>query len=475
MSSKNQWALLGGPVFAMAIGIWLASGIELPWPAVWCAVITSLCAFWWIFEPIPMPITAVIPFAAFPLTGILTHQQVAAKYGHTLVLLMLAGSIVSKGLEKSGAHRRVALGMVRIVGGPGGRRLVLGFLLASAVLSMWMSNTATVLMLLPVVLAVLEGTSDKHRLTIPLLLAVAYGSSIGGIGTPIGTPPNLIFLENYHQILQNHPELGGKEMTFAGWMSIGVPMAVVLTPLVWLWLIRGIQSGQKVAIPQLGPWRPAEIRVLAVFAMLALAWLTRSQPAGGWSQLLAKVVPGAEQTVGDSTVALIAVVLMFLIPNGERSGERLLDWETAIKVPWGVFIMIGGGLTIGQAFETSGLREYLGDSLSLLVGLPQVLMIFMLCLTATFLTEITSNTAVSTIVLPVLGAVAIKASIDPLLLMVPATLGLNCSFMLPVATAPNAIVFGTGRVPTARMAREGFALNLLGACAITLMTLWLLK
>jgi len=474
MQSKNRWALFAGPVFALVIGVWFAIGVELPWPAVWCAGITSLCAFWWVFEPIPMPVTAVIPFAAFPLAGILTHQEVGANYGHTLVLLMLAGSIVSKGLEKSGAHRRIALGMVRLVGGPGGRRLVLGFLLASAVLSMWMSNTATVLMLLPVALAVLEGADNNNSLTIPLLLAVAYGASIGGSGTPIGTPPNLIFLDTYHQLLESQPG-GGKEMTFAGWMSIGVPMVVVLVPVAWFWLIRGIKSGQRVELPRLGPWRPAERRVLAVFAVLAFAWLTRTQPSGGWSQLLARLVPGADQTVGDSTVALVAVVMMFLIPSGERPGQRLLDWETAIKIPWGVFIMIGGGLTIGQAFETSGLREYLGDSLSMLVSLPQVLTVFLLCLMATFLTEITSNTAVSTILLPVLGAAAVKAGIDPLLLMVPATLGLNCSFMLPVATAPNAIVFGTGQVPVARMAREGLVLNVLGTCTITMMTLWLLR
>ena len=268
-----------------------------------------LCAVWWVFEPIPMPATALVPFVAFPLTGVLSHTEVARSYGHTLVLLMLGGAIISTAMEKSRAHRRVALGMVHLVGGTGGPRLVLGFLLASAALSMWISNTATAVMLLPVALAVLEYHGDQsRRLAMPLLLAVAYGASIGGSATPIGTPPNVIMMGQYEQAT-------GETITFVGWMRVGVPFVLVMLPIVWLWLTRGMTAMQGTALPKLGEWRPDERRVLMVFAVAAVAWCTRSAPFGGWGSLI-----GAAGTVGDSTVALTAVVALFLLPSGTPEG-----------------------------------------------------------------------------------------------------------------------------------------------------------
>lgn len=461
--SLRRLALLGGPVLGAIVGASLNSqGVVTE--ACWTAAITTLCAVWWVFEPIPMPATALVPFAAFPLTGVVTHGAVANSYGHTLVLLMLAGSMIGMALERSGAHRRLALGMVRVVGGVKGGRVVIGFLLASAAMSMWISNTATVVMLMPIALAVLDyHGEDAKRLSVPLLLAIAYGGAIGGTATPIGTPPNLILLNQYELTT-------GTQVSFAGWMAISLPMVIVMLPISALWLTRRIGSLGAARLPELGPWQPDERRVVIVFAVTALAWMTRSDPYGGWSTAL-----GISGTAGDSSVALAAVVVMFLIPRGAGKEGSLLSWESAVRIPWGVFIMIGGGMAIGQAFEVSGLGEVLGNVLLPLTTLPTWVMIGVVALLSTFITEITSNTAVAVVLMPVLAGTGMAAGIDPWLLMVPATIGLNWAFMLPVATAPNAFVYGTGRITTKEMAREGISLNMMGCAVITVMSLWLLR
>lgn len=455
-------ALVGGPLVAAIVFVAMRSQ-GFPSAPSWTAAITVLCGAWWVLEPVPMPVTALIPFAGLPLAGVLSHREVAQSYGHTLVLLMLAGSMVGSALEKSGGHKRLALGMVRIVGGSSGSRLVLGFLLAAAVLSMWISNTATVVMLLPVAMAVLgyHDDEDRRRLTVPLLLALAYGGALGGTATPIGTPPNLILISQYELAT-------GNVVSFSQWMGIGLPLVLVMVPVVWLWLVRHMREIRTAALPRLGPWRSDERRVLFVFGLTALAWMTRSGPFGGWQELI-----GAEGTAGDSTVALAAVVALFLVPSGTKKGGALLDWATAVKIPWGVFIMIGGGMAIGQGFSASGLGDAIGAGLVSLTNLPWYVMVGLLCLFSTFLTEVTSNTAVANVLMPVLAAVGLAADLDPWWLMVPATLGLNWAFMLPVATASNAIVYGTGEVSTRQMAREGFALNLMGAVLITAVSKWL--
>lgn len=458
MSSKRTVFLALGPVLGVLLGAALYfAGLAMP--AVWCAGVTALCATWWVTEPIPIPATSLIPFGVFPLVGVLDHTEVATSYGHSLILLLLGGFMLSMGMEKSGAHRRLALGMVRLVGGVGGRRLVLGFMVAAAALSMWISNTATTLMLLPVALAVID-QADDEKLTVPLLLGMAYAASVGGIGTPVGTPPNVILMGVYQ-------EQTGKEISFLSWMTIGVPVVLAMLPLMWLWLTRGLGSGRDaLELPDPGPWRPAERRVLVVFGLTALAWVTRSDPAGGWSGLI-----GATGT-GDATVALAAVVALFLIPDGE--GGQLLDWPTAAKIPWGLLILFGGGIAIARAFGESGLSQALGGVLSALTTWPLALMLVIIALSVTFLTEVTSNTATTSLLMPILAAAATAAAVDPRLLMVPAAISASCAFMLPVATAPNAIVFGTERFSTRRMATEGFVLNLLGAAVITVVCYLLL-
>ena len=253
-------------------------------------------------------------------------------------------------------------------------------------------------------------------------------------------------------------------------MRIAVPAVLIMLPVVWLWLARRIKDVRPPTLPALGPWRRDERRVVTVFALLALAWVTRSDPFGGWGAAL-----GVSDTAGDSTVALAAVVIMFLIPRGTAEGGALLDWETAVRIPWGVFIMIGGGMAIGQAFQASGLGQIMGEALVPLTDQPLWLMVGLVAFFATFITEITSNTAVANVMMPVLAAVGVAAGIDPLWLMVPATLGLNWAFMLPVATASNAFVYGTGRITTGEMAREGLALNLAGCIVITTVSMLVLR
>lgn len=450
-STQNLIVLFLGPILAAAIFLLLDS-IGWQSSACWTAAVTILCAVWWIFEPIPIPATSLIPLATLPLLGVLTPAQVGESYGSPLVLLLMGGFILSTAMEKSGAHRRVALTMVNLFGGSSSRRLVFGFMAASAVLSMWISNTATTLMLLPVALAVIERSKDPS-LAIPLLLGIAYAASAGGIGTPIGTPPNLVFREIYQQNT-------GVEVGFLTWMSWGIPVVLLLVPLIGVWLTRKLDYVGRFEMPAVGQWQTEEKRVFMVFSLTALAWVTRGQPFGGWSSWLG--LPGAN----DASVALIAVVIMFLIPNGK--GGRLLDWDTAGRIPWGMLILFGGGITIARAFVVSGLSAALGDVLAGIAGWPIIAMIAVICLSITFLTEMTSNTATTTLMMPILAAAALAAHLEPALLMVPAAMSASCAFMLPVATAPNTIVFSTNRFPTRLMAREGFALNLVGVCVITL-------
>ena len=419
--------------------------------------ITIWVVLWWITEPIPIPATSLLPMALLPLFGILPASAVAAAYGSPLILLLLGGSILSTAMERSGAHRRVALTMVELFGGSSGRRLVFGFMAASAVLSMWISNTATTLMLLPVALAVLERVRDD-RMAMPLLLGIAFSASLGGLGTPIGTPPNLVFMQVYEQTT-------GTEVSFLEWMSWGVPVVALFLPLMGLWLTRNLGGIGRIHVPDVGPWRTDEARVMTVFAFTALAWITRREPFGGWSGLLG--LPGAN----DAAVTFVAVVVMFMVPDGK--GGRLLDWKTAERIPWGVLLLFAGGITIASAFQATGLSVALGETLSGLAGLPVVLLIAVICLTITFLTEMTSNTATTTLMMPILAAAAVGANVEPMLLMVPAAMSASCAFMLPVATAPNAIMFGTGRFSVRAMASEGVVLNLIGTVVITTV-IWLL-
>jgi solute carrier family 13 (sodium-dependent dicarboxylate transporter), member 2/3/5 len=440
-----------GPILAIILYLLLASRGWASAPAL-TAAITLLCASWWIFEPIPIPFTSLLPLALFPLFGILTPAQVGQAYGSPLILLLLGGFMISKAMADSGAHRRIALYMVNLFGGSNARALVLGFMSASALLSMWISNTATTLMLLPVALAVLENT--QRRMAVPLLLGIAYAASIGGMGTPIGTPPNLIFMQVYADQFGDTP-------SFPVWMGWALPVVILMVPIAGFWLTRGLRLDRPVELPPTGRWQPAEVRVLSLFALTAAFWITRQAPFGGWSSWLN--LPQAN----DASVALLAVVVMALTPNGNGRGERLLKWESARTIPWGVLILFGGGIAIASAFMASGLADQIAAQMDLLARLPVWLMLLLVALTVTFLTEVTSNTATASLLMPLLAAAALAMDINPILLMMPAALSASCAFMLPVATAPNAVIYGSGRVSVRQMARAGLMLNLFGALVIS--------
>ena len=452
-------SLFVGPAAALALTLGM---MAMGWAqqGAMAAGLTLLCALWWIFEPIPIPATSMIPLGVFPLLGILDGKQVAQAYGDPLILLLMGGAMLSKAMEKSGAHRRLALLMVNFFGAQDQRRLVFGFMVASAVLSMWVSNTATTLMLLPVAYAVLESNnSASKKLAVPLFLGIAYASSIGGLGTPIGSPPNVVFLKIY-------AEATGVNIGFGQWMLWALPVVLLMIPLAGLWMMRNLDRGEPLLLPEVGDWRTEEVRVLVLFALTALAWITLREPAGGWSGWLN--VPSANY----AAVALTSVVLMFVLPNG--SGGKLLDWESASSIHWGVLLLFAGGIAIAKAFAVTGISEAIGQSLSGVTRLSIIGIIAIVALSVTFLTEITSNTATTTLLMPILAAASLGAGFEPAILMLPAALSASCAFMLPVATAPNAIVFGTGKMTVEQMVREGFTLNLIGVTVITAVVyLWL--
>lgn len=445
-------------MLAALVGL-LGSYYELPQSMVVTSVTALLCIFWWIFEPIPIPVTSLLPLALMPMFGVLTPAQTGAAYGSPLILLLMGGFLLSRGMESTGAHKRVALGVIRLVGSESPRRLVLGFMISGAALSMWISNTATVLMLLPVALAVLDSAEQKERLAAPLLLGLAWSCSIGGMGTPIGTPPNLIFMQVYE-------DATGQAIGFAQWMSWGVPVVVTMIAVTALWLTRSLPNKLLVTLPETTAWRSAEKRVLVVFGLTGLAWMTRSEPFGGWRELLG--IPGAN----DASVAFLAVIVLFVLRDNE--GTPLITWQEAARIPWGVLLLFAGGICLASAFVASGLSAVAGEALVVLTTLPTYLMLLLICLAVTFMTEATSNTATTALLMPILAAAAIAAGVEPALLMVPAAMSASCAFMLPVATAPNAVIYGTDRVGISTMFREGLLLNLVGAFVVSLGLWWLL-
>lgn len=433
------------PLAAILIGValWLAG---LPTAVVLTLSITFLTAAWWVTEALPIPATSMLPFVLFPTLGILTYQEAALGLGQHVILLLMGGCMIAKGVEKSNLHKRLALGLVKVVGGGSGFRLIFSFMLSSAFLSMWISNTATCLVLMPIALAVLNQI-NQPKLAIPLVLSLAYACNLGGIATLVGTPPNIVFAGVYEQV-------SGNEFDFVRWMKIGVPIVVIGLPLMALWLSRGLGKMEHIELPSLGEWSSAEVRVLIVFSVIVFLWVFRVEPYGGWSGLI------DFSKAGDSTIALFGVALMFLVPSGTAKGDRLLDWDSAVDIPWGMLLLFASGLTIAKAFQVSGTAELIGSNMTQIMSLPPFLLMLCICLAVSFLTEISSNTATTTLLMPILAAAASASNLPIELLMIPAAISASCAFMLPVSTAPNAIAFGTGHAPINRMMKEGFVLNI---------------
>lgn len=460
-STLNIKLLLLAPTLAL-LAVFVAVSFNLSFAICATIGITTLTAVWWITEALPIPATSLVPIALFPMFGVIDHKTAASSLGSHVILLLMGAFMLSKGMEKSGVHKRLAVNLIQLFGADNPRKILLGIMLTAAILSMWVSNTATTLMLLPLVLALADGC-DSKRFGIGLLLGVAYAASVGGIGTLIGTPPNVIFAAVYQQQFAT-------EFSFLDWMKIGIPVVLIAIPLMALWLARGLDKKVQLTLPEVGIWSQAEKRVLVIFIVVACMWIFRTEPFGGWTGLVDNT------SVGDSTIALLGVVAMFCIQGKNHQGEKsyLLDWHTANQIPWGMLLLFAGGICIAKAFDESGLSELMGQGLSGLAQLPTYLMILMICLAVTFTTEVTSNTATTTLLMPVLAAAGVAAGIDPKLLMIPAAMSASCAFMLPVATAPNAIVYGADRFDIKTMVREGLVLNLILAFVISLLTLSLL-
>ncbi len=421
-------------------------------------LITSTTAIFWVTEWLPIPVASLLPVALFPLLGIISPNEVGQAYGSPLIILLLGGFLLSTAMAHSNTHRYLAHKVLHVIGTNNPKRIIVGFMLTAFLLSMWISNTATTLMLLPIALAILSSNPDKKFATL-LLLGIAYAASIGGTMTPVGTPPNLIMIQNY--------QIGtGTELGFLPWMQQVFPMVLVFFPvMVWL-MTKQVSSHMNIentGIEQKS-LNTAQKRTLWVFAITALLWVTRTAPFGGWKTWLD--LPFAN----DASVALLGVVALFMISDGKQN--KLLNWQTANSIPWGVLLLFSGGMVIAAAFKNTGLSALLADQLMFLKDLHVFVLILAICLSITFLTEITSNTATTAILMPVLMSAATAMGIDPIKIMVPAAISASCAFMLPVATAPNAIVFGSEQVPIKSMIKQGFKLNLMGAIIIASMATW---
>jgi solute carrier family 13 (sodium-dependent dicarboxylate transporter), member 2/3/5 len=442
--------IISGPLLAM-VTYWLCTSNAQSIALSITAGIAVWCAAWWLTEAVDAPITALIPIALLPLLNVLSAKQVAESVGHELILLLMGGFMLSRALERSGAHQRLAMQMVHAFGARSGRSLLYGFIATAGFISMWISNTATTLLLLPVAIAILQNYPDQ-RLHAPLILSIAYAASVGGLGTPIGTPPNLVFMQVYEQST-------GQAYGFIEWMKVGVPVVLIFLPLMAIWLGRHLHNAPAATLPAIGAWSKAERRVIVVFALTACAWIFRSEPFGGWTELL-----GLQKT-NDASVALLAVLALCLIPNGEPAdrGAPLLDWKSAVDIPWGALILFAGGICLANGLEASGLSEKLASSLAVLNQLSLPLLLISIIACVILLSEFTSNTATAVLLMPVMASTAKAINVEPALLMLPVAMAASIGFMLPVATAPNAIAYGTGEVTAKQMQREGFVLDIFGA------------
>jgi sodium-dependent dicarboxylate transporter 2/3/5 len=477
---KRLIGLIVGP--ALAVVLLVFTDLQPGSPMVTrCAAVAIWMATWWITEAIPIAATALLPVALFPLLGVMSGKATAATYFNNIILLFIGGFIIALAMERWELHRRIALRIILLIGiSP--HRIILGFMAATFFLSMWISNTATTMMMVPMAMAIIVkmkenfGAGKVHRIAVGLLIAVAYAASIGGTATLIGTPPNLAFAKILTITYPDAPDI-----SFTKWMIFALPLAVVFLIITWLLLSRvfvgkseGLATDSGIfreELARLGPIRYEEKIVLAAFALVAFLWLFRQNirlgefVIPGWSDLFPE--PGY---IDDGTVAIVVALLLFLIPSRRREGgrrARLMDWKTATRLHWGIVILFGGGFALAAGFEQSGLAAYLGDQLAGLKQLPPLLIVVAVCTMLTFLTEVTSNTATTQIFLPILAALAAAITVNPLLLMIPATLSASCAFMLPVATPPNAIVFGTGEVRIQDMVRVGIFMNLIGIILIT--------
>ncbi|WP_137803052.1 DASS family sodium-coupled anion symporter [Kocuria sp. 2SI] len=482
-----QW--LGLAVgLVLGILVYLVMPGDVPQEARLTAATAVLMAVWWMTEALPIPATALVPLIVFPTLGSTPLDDVGASYGNNVIFLFMGGFLLALAMQRWNLHRRMALLTVRLIG-TRPPQMIAGFMIATGFLSMWVSNTATAVMMLPIgisVLLLVNKTSDaiddpvdtdedaaptpvKSNFGTALMLGIAYAASIGSLGTIIGTPPNTLlvgYMASEHDV----------QIGFGQWMIVGVPLAVVLMAACWFLLtkvlfkpeIDEIPGGQQLIddeLAKLGTTSPGERRVLVIFVLAALAWV--------FVPLVTDWVGADTPPITDAGIAMAVGLLLFLLPAGAARGVRLLDWDSALKLPWGVLLLFGGGLALSAQFSSSGLTEWIGDVASGLGGLPVVLLVVLFAAGILFLTELTSNTATAATFLPVAGGIAMGMGMDPLLLAIPVALAATCAFMLPVATPPNAIAYGSGYVSIPQMIKGGIWLNLFGLVLNTAVTMTL--
>lgn len=454
-------------------------------PAAMAGIVVWM-ALWWISEAMPLAVTALLPFVLLPLFGIDSVAGTAASYGKEIIFLFLGGFVLALGIERSGLHRRIALHIVARVGGSPAR-LVLGIMVACLVIGMWINSTATTLVMLPIALSLLDDDGApaqvRQRLTVPLLLGVAYGASISGFVTPVATPPNLVFLELWREWFPDRPAIG-----FAQWMSLGLPLALVFLLIGWVVITRvvfkvgseplGDAATVRRRLADMGPMSPAEWRMGVVFLAVALLWVTGDDLRLGET----RTIPGWRsffdlKAVSDTAVAMAGAIVLFLIPSGARDGAsrpvRLMDWVFAEqRVPWGILLLIGGGFALASGVDKAGLAPIIGNAMAGLEHLPPMLLIGAVALIVSLMSELGSNTATASLALPILAAIAQRWGMDPQSILWPATLAATLGFSLPVASPMLAIVFATGRIPVRSMVRSGVVMDVVGILLLMLFFGW---
>lgn len=468
----------------LALLIYVAMPGDVPHEAKVTAAIAALMGVWWMTEAIPIPATALLPLIVFPLLSGVGINAIGASYGNSIIFLFMGGFMLALAMQRWNLHRRIALVTVRAMG-TSPSMVVAGFMAATGFLTMWVSNTATAVMMIPIGVSVLmlvakmSGDMDvdasqldadpeseevkqfvvKSNFGTALMLGIAYAASVGSLATIIGTPPNTL-LVGY--LAENHDI----QIGFAQWMIVGLPLAVVFLVLTWFLLTKVLYKPEISEIPggrelmtaelkKLGPMSQGEIRVAVVFALAALAWV------------FVPLIWPSNTPISDAGIAMVVGLVLFTLPAGANKGVRLLNWASAEKLPWGVLLLFGGGLALSGQFTSSGLTEWIGNVTQGVGGLPTVLVVIILTAGIIFLTELTSNTATAATFLPVAGGVAMGIGVDPMLLAIPVALAATCAFMLPVATPPNAIVYGSGYVTIGQMVKAGFWLNIIGIFLIT--------
>jgi sodium-dependent dicarboxylate transporter 2/3/5 len=453
----RQWSgcLLGPALLAATLLLPAPAGLSIQgWRTAGAG---SLMAVFWITEAIPIPVTALLPLVLFPLLGLSNIADAAVPYSNPIILLFLGGFVIALAMQKWNLHRRVAITLISALGTKP-RRIILGFLVSSTIVSMWVSNTATALMMLPIATSVVallpsdaRGSRALRGFGTALLLSVAYGSTAGGMATLIGTPPNALLAAYVNSVY--HLDIG-----FAQWMLLGVPVTLIALPAVHFVLTRvsfrlgttevpGMKALLTEERSRLGRVSRGELSVAIVFVLTALGWI--------FQPLIARVAP----LVSDTTVAIAGAVALFMIPVNVRRGEFVMDWDATRTLPWNVLLLFGGGLSLAGMIEKHGLSHYLGGLSSNLGGVPVVATACLVCFLILMLTELTSNTATAATFLPIVAATAVSLGQNPLLFLIPAALASNCAFMLPVGTPPNAIVFGSGFITLPQMAKAGFILE----------------